>query len=209
MDMENPLLQTIRIEDGRKVIDITEDMDTYDLLSEIFHNVTVHVDKDTSVSVSKNENSRYFGDGTVCYRCGFTGHMSKDCNASYTRNCAFCSLYHPLEPCEYSFCYNCNHFGHHEKSCREKKLPRFLCKQCKGQLHYSVDCPKPWRSYKLRNLKVLKNFRINCAYCHSTAHFIDDCNMKSCQISIFTKKYKELIKKPTTPNSSEKQENTR
>lgn len=194
-EINGSLFKSIKIENGLHIIDLVEDMDKYELLSEIFHSETMHVDRDDSIVIVKNENKRYFGDNTLCYKCGETGHVSRACQKSVERNCMFCDLYHANRPCDYVFCYNCLNFGHKEKYCREKKTARFICKSCPSQLHYECDCPRSWRHYNILNSNVRPEFRMSCAYCHSPGHFIDDCKMKDCQISIFTKNYRAYLRK--------------
>lgn len=190
-----PLLESVKTENGLQIIDIADEMDKYDLLSGIFHCETMRVERDDSIVIVRNENKRYFGDNTVCYRCGETGHVSRACQRAVERNCMFCDRSHAGRPCDYLFCYGCHNFGHKEDHCRERRAARVICKACPSQLHYERDCPRQWRSYVIVSTGTSPEFRMNCAYCHSTGHFIDDCKMKDCQISIFTKAYKGYLKK--------------
>ncbi|KAI5147945.1 hypothetical protein ENBRE01_0005 [Enteropsectra breve] len=191
-DLSSPL-QILSLEDEKRVVDIAN-VDMYTALSDIFYSDTIFIEKDDAIKIFKNENKRYFGDSTICYECGQTGHLSKDCAIKIERNCAYCSLYHLHRPCAFIFCYNCCSIGHKEKHCKIKKNNKLMCTRCPLQFHLTRDCPRLWRKYIVRNLHGEKSLKTSCAFCFSGTHFIDDCPMKDCKISIFSKNYKKLAK---------------
>lgn len=181
---------------GQNVIELEVPVEKYELLSLLFHQETLRIERDESIIISKAENKRYFGDSTMCYKCGEYGHQSRDCQSNIERNCMYCGIIHANRPCEYVFCDNCLCFGHRENRCREQQFPKVICRSCPSQYHYTHDCPRAWRRYVTRNLGQSKSFVMSCAYCHSASHFIDDCESKACRFSIFTKHYKELLQTP-------------
>lgn len=194
------LLDSVKRIDGLNVIDLEKEISLDDIIMDLFYKETIPIAKDSLASVTKNEGQRYFGAQAVCRRCGEEGHVSSGCSVTPAGRCVYCTGYHPPSQCQYILCYGCGNCGHSSKNCREKKLPKYVCKHCPGQLHYATDCPKAWRKYNIANLSVKPNFKMCCGYCHSNDHFIDDCKMKASKVSIFTRNYKELVIKKAKEN---------
>lgn len=185
----------IKIEDGMQVIDLEEDVEKYDLLSRMFHKESVVLDTKDLVLPLKNDKRRYFEDTTVCYKCGELGHVSRDCIQENNKNCMYCDLNHRGKPCDFIFCDNCQRLGHFYKACREKKYKPTVCLECPLQYHYSDECPRVWRKYRLVNENVKNEFMASCPLCFSRDHFLDDCEYQERRMTIFTKDYLEILGK--------------
>lgn len=189
------LFSQITEENGVKFIDLDQNVDKYELLGMLFHNPTLKVDVDKSFLVSKNDKKRYFEDSSVCFNCGEIGHVVKDCVVVKSRNCMYCDINHDKKPCDYLLCDNCFHLGHTAKFCRSRPYVPIICKNCPTQYHYTDECPKIWRVYKMQNGGKKNKLIMSCPYCHSDNHFMDDCDMKDRRFSIFTKNFRNLNKR--------------
>lgn len=194
--ISNQIYSTIKIENNLQIIDIDTDLDTYDLLSVLFHKETMVVDSSTVFSIVKNDKRRYFEDTTVCYKCGEIGHISRDCSLVIERNCMYCDINHKGRSCDFLFCDNCLRLGHTSRYCNTRQFQPINCGQCPSQNHYEEECPRIWRRYNLKNLKPSKNLIMSCPLCFSSNHFIDDCEERNRTFTIFTKDYIKLLEKP-------------
>lgn len=189
---------SIAEEDGRKIIDLDTKMDKYELLALLFHKETAKIDSSKEINVVKNDKKRYFEDTTMCYNCGDIGHTSRNCKVVREVNCMYCDTYHNRKPCDFILCDNCLYLGHSARWCRSKPYELEVCTDCPFQYHYSDECPRIWRKYKiLGNSKATKdNIIMSCPCCQSSSHFMDDCPQKDRRFSIFTKDYMKIIEKP-------------
>lgn len=188
------LFSSIHIEDGNQIIDIEEDIEKYELLSLLFHREAIPIDQSEFVVTAKNDRKRYFGDSTVCYKCGEIGHVSRDCTKDQLRNCVYCSTRHRGRPCDYLFCDRCSRFGHAYHFCREPRPDDRLCNACPDQVHYITECPRVWRHYRFRSKETRSVAVMSCPLCFSTSHFLDDCEQKARKFSIFTKRYLRIAR---------------
>ncbi len=184
-----------RVEDGKNVIDLDENLEKYDMLSLFYHKKTVKIDSDETIGITKQEETQRYFDGYSCHTCGGTGHFYRDCEFQQKRNCAYCGRYHIGEACRLKFCNNCRFLGHSDERCRNKKFRNTQCKRCTIQLHSERECPWIWRQYKIKSYNVSDYFIMSCPICHGEDHFIDDCKYKEIKMSIFTKNYFDIIKK--------------
>lgn len=189
------IFSKIVVESDCQIIDLEEDMNDYDLLSLLFHNKSIPLDP-SQITISSNiESRRYFGNTSVCYRCGEVGHVSKDCQQTRTTNCMFCDKLHIGRSCEYLLCDNCNMLGHTFRYCKARSIGNEICRRCPPfQCHYIYECPRNWRKYKLSNKKGKNELIASCPLCFSTSHFLDDCEEKDRKFTIFTKNYYSLIR---------------
>ncbi|KAI4291720.1 hypothetical protein PAPHI01_0994 [Pancytospora philotis] len=188
-----PLLDGVRTENGAKVLDLEESMEAQELLSELFYKPTAAVGREAAGMECRSDSRRYFDSRAKCTRCGEKGHVSQECMLSPTRACCFCAQNHKNGSCRYALCLQCGNLGHREKQCQEKRPARHLCIRCLSRPHFNLECPLRWQRYRIEHCDVLPGFRMCCAYCHSTAHMIDDCEMKAVKLSIFTKSYLSLL----------------
>lgn len=132
---------------------------------------------------------RYFIEdtGPVCFTCGISGHVSKECPDSLTLPCFLCGdLGHLRSACPQECCHNCGHPGHFMRECTEPRRRRpnanDLCHRCRLPGHIQKDCSLEWRRYRFTTSldkrsfydKVRKLNRI-CYSCAASGHFGDEC----------------------------------
>lgn len=194
-ESENSIFEKIKVENGNQIIDLEEDIDKYELLSLLFHKDSIPLDPSNFTANTKNDKKRYFEDTTVCYKCGQLGHVSRNCDSEDQRNCPYCDTNHKGRNCSLLLCDKCLKVGHTFRFCKERTPEPRICMKCPLQYHYSDECPRTWRKYKMIEKKSAEKLIMSCPICFSTAHFLDDCEMKDKKYTIFTKNYLKILQK--------------
>ncbi|EPZ33279.1 hypothetical protein O9G_001630 [Rozella allomycis CSF55] len=133
-----------------------------------------------------DEDSRYFGEGPTCHKCGQKGHLKKDCDSENV--CFLCGeLGHSRDTCPYEMCFNCNNVGHISRNCPNRRKSRARdddeCELCRYNGHKYDDCSLLWRMYFTAPLPAENEVRLArnsisikvCFTCGSQSHFGDDC----------------------------------
>jgi len=185
---------------GITVLDIEDGVEMQDALAGIFYQIPIELRNDLDHKAVKKDSARYFeshaasdDNSIVCYACGGAGHVSASCPVMINRHCVYCGDKHPSNTCVNQFCERCQCLGHRDKFCKTRKKTKVGCARCPKQGHSQDECPKRWRRYKLKNTNARQNLFMSCPYCYSKKHFSDDCELKEVKISIFTKKYRNIL----------------
>ncbi|KAL6121364.1 hypothetical protein NUSPORA_01722 [Nucleospora cyclopteri] len=195
----NKSFLNIKKEEKYKIVDLESNIPLNDVLSFFFHNKTSVVEKDGNLKLQSLEKSRFL-ESVVCYTCGESGHVTRDCSNVEERRCLYCDTMHKNESCKFLLCFNCGNLGHTEYNCREKTKQPLKCKKCSAN-HDVRECPSKWRRYTIKQSKN-RNTVLSCPLCFSNDHMMDDCEFNESEISLFTVKYRNLIKK--NPKTSKK-----
>lgn len=111
-----------------------------------------------------------------CYKCGKTGHMSRECPQQQQSNdfaditCHSCNKNgHKSRNCPEKFadvsCYNCGQKGHFSKEC-PTKATGMKCYNCDKPGHLSKDCQE----------KAGANSKMLCYNCQTVGHMARNCD---------------------------------
>lgn len=177
---------------------ISHDIESYTLpihdvvLLESTDNVTEHnqitTEQEDIQSLEPSYDRYYLGNsGPMCFNCGESGHLNKDCPQEYIMPCYLCgTVGHLRQDCPQEVCFKCLHMGHLSRNCRfsqHKSYRDSKCRLCQYPEHRAEECTLNWRSYYSRSIetqdteKKLIDGKITrtCYYCSSKGHFGDDC----------------------------------
>lgn len=206
--------KNIKLEDPQEVTCFSKDQPTHNMslsengsfdsigideevfLSLFYHSYEMNdEDKRKSAETNGNEQSRYFLDTRICYKCGKIGHIDSKCPDRIKQLCILCGcIDHQRYNCLQIICTKCNKHGHRFRECRENVDHRqkyHLCDRCPNR-HTIRDCPLSWRKYKYFGLENL-SINMSCSFCLKEDHFIDDCTIRKSKNSIFTEKYENML----------------
>lgn len=161
------------------------------VLLESTENVTDHIQIPTEqedIQSLEPSYDRYYlsNSGPMCFNCGESGHLNKDCPQEYIIPCYLCgTIGHLRQDCPQEVCFKCLHMGHLSRNCRfsHKTYRDSKCRLCQYSEHRTEECTLNWRSYYSRSIEIqdaekkLINGKITrtCYYCSSKGHFGDDC----------------------------------
>ncbi len=176
------------MEEGMNIVDLPPHINNFDLLSYMYHDAPIVVQKDENLFISAREKQR-FVDDTICYVCGLNGHLSSNCPEKKFQNCYYCDRFHKNETCQFLFCFNCGNLGHNQESCRERSQKPIQCEACPN-VHDVRECCRNVRCY-FGKFDKNANILMSCPYCFSDEHFSDDCKLNTDCSTIFTKKFNE------------------
>lgn len=76
----------------------------------------------------------------VCYNCGESGHIAKDCDGPRLEGEARTKINQARS--QYRRCFNCGRVGHISADCT-KPAGNKACYNCGGEGHIAKDCPNP------------------------------------------------------------------
>ncbi|EJW04755.1 hypothetical protein EDEG_01045 [Edhazardia aedis USNM 41457] len=185
-------------------IDITDlEIDFAQMEEQDFFSYFYHLSIPKSISETKETKEatqgqrRYFADTLICYECGQTGHINRNCP---TRNISICILCarkgHNKSTCPMIICNNCYMCGHRTAQCKNKDNSKHIqCRRCRGAEHSIRDCPAVWREYIVEGFENKPLKYKACPWCFSTEHFLDDCRKRQKgKVSIFSSNFMSNIK---------------
>ncbi|CAK7295088.1 CCHC-type zinc finger nucleic acid binding protein [Vulpes lagopus] len=103
----------------------------------------------------------------ICYRCGESGHLAKDCDLQ-----------------EDEACYNCGRGGHIAKDCKEPKREREqCCYNCGKPGHLAHDCDHAdeQKCYSCGEFGYIQKdcSKVKCYRCGETGHVAINCSKTS------------------------------